>query len=453
MSLLHRFTIFPSITARLIFALTLATSVMWCGAAAWSTYISYHELNEAFDRALQEAGRRLLPLAADDVLGHEADDSRAIQRFIDGREEYLSYQLRDAAGRVVLRAHDAPSAPYGQTVTPGFSTSGNYRLYTETDSTTGLTITVAETSKGRWEAVIGGAWAMLLPLAGLVPLNMLAIWLAVRGAMKPVRRLSTDIAGRSSYNLAALDISDQPRELKPIAEAVAHLLERLRAALDAERAFAANSAHELRTPIAGALAQTQRMIAELGNSKDRRRGREVEANLKRLSSLAEKLMQLSRADAGVGLGDSEIDLVAVADLVVGDCARRLEEPERIHYTKPDGVTLVARMDMDAFAIALRNLIDNAASHGLAGGIIAVTVEPHGVVRIINQGPMIAQDVLPKLKHRFARGETRHAGSGLGLAIVETIMAQTGGKLEIFSPARGRPDGFEARLTLHSPQSP
>ena len=80
--------------------------------------------------------------------------------------------------------------------------------------------------------------------------------------MKPVLRLSRDIAA-AAPNLAPLDISDQPSELRPIAEAVARLVERLRAALDAERAFAANSAHELRTPIAGALARTQRMIAEL----------------------------------------------------------------------------------------------------------------------------------------------------------------------------------------------
>jgi two-component system OmpR family sensor kinase len=129
--------------------------------------------------------------------------------------------------------------------------------------------------------------------------------------MKPVLRLSGDIARRSSDNLAPLDTSDQPGDLRPIAEAVARLVERLRAALDAERAFAANGAHELRTPIAGALARTQRMIAELSDPNDRRRARDVEVTLKRLSGLAEKLMQLSRVDAGVSLGDRDVDLVPV----------------------------------------------------------------------------------------------------------------------------------------------
>jgi two-component system OmpR family sensor kinase len=438
---------FPSITARLIVSLVFGTTLLWLGAAAYSSYVSYHELNETFDGALQEAARRLLPLAADDALGRDHADPRAIRHFHEGRKEYLSYQLRNAAGDILLRAHDAPSAPYDQVATSGFSTVGSYRLFTDTDSATGLTITVAETTKGRWEAVFGGARAMLWPLIGLIPLNVLAIWLAVRGAMKPVKRLSGDIASRSSHNLAPLDISDQPGELRPIAEAVAKLVERLRAALDAERAFAANSAHELRTPIAGALAQTQRMIAELDEPKDRRRARDVETTLKRLAALAEKLMQLSRADAGIGLADQRVDLMPVLDLVVDECAKRLDDPERIRYLKPDGVALVADMDMDAFAMAARNLIDNALKHGAADGAVEVKVEANGVVRVVNDGPAIPHETLARLKQRFARGDTRHAGSGLGLAIVETVMAQTGGKCELFSPAPGRVDGFEARLTL------
>jgi two-component system OmpR family sensor kinase len=436
-----------SMTARLIAGLTLGTTLLWCGAAAYSTYVSYHELNETFDRALQEAARRLLPLAADDVLGHEGRDARAIHHFIEGRKEYFSYQLRDATGRILLRAHDAPLAPFDNIATPGFSTVGNYRLFTNTDAASGLSITVAETTKGRWEEAVDGAEGMLWPLVGLIPLNMLVIWLTVRGAMKPVLRLSGDIASRSGYNLAPLDISDQPGELRPIAEAVARLVERLRAALDNERAFAANSAHELRTPIAGALAQTQRMIAELADPKDRRRARDMEATLKRLSALAEKLMQLARVDAGVGLGDKDADLIAVLDLVIGDCAKRLDDPERIRYVKPNDIALIARLDMDAFAIAVRNLVDNALNHGPSDGTIDVMVEGAGVIRVINGGPVVPQEALAGLKRRFARGQTRYAGSGLGLAIVDAIMKQTGGKLELFSPPPGRDDGFEARLTV------
>jgi two-component system OmpR family sensor kinase len=431
----------------LTLSLVLGTTLLWVVAASYATYASYHELDEAFDGALREAAQRLLPFAEREALGHEHAEPRPMRRFHGGRREYLSFQVRNAAGDVLLRAHDAPSAPYDQVARPGFSTVGNYRLFTDTDTTTGLTITVAETTKGRWEAVFGGARGMLWPLIGLIPLNVLAIWLAVRGAMKPVKRLSGDIASRGSHNLSPLDISDQPGELRPIAEAVAKLVERLRAALDAERAFAANSAHELRTPIAGALAQTQRLIAELSESKDRRRAREVETTLKRLSTLSEKLMQVSRADAGIGLADQPVNLTPVLDFVVSECAKRLDDPGRIRYAKPEGVTLVAAMDMDAFAMAARNLIDNALAHGAAEGPVDVKVEAGGVVRVINDGPAVSAETLARLKQRFARGDTRHAGSGLGLAIVETVMTQADGKCELFSAAPGREDGFEARLTM------
>lgn len=447
---MQRLRIFQSITARLILGLTLATTVLWCTAAAYSIYISSNELEESFDRTLAEAAQHLLPLAADDLAGHEADEGHGGHEFRGRGGQNLGYQIRNSSGRIVLRAYGAPVVPYDESEKPGFRSVGKYRLFAETDPATGLTITVAEAHRDRADAVRGAVLAMLLPLAGLIPLNILAIGLVVRGAMRRVRRLGGEIAARSGRNLAPLDISDQPAELKPVAVAVARLVERLRAALDAERAFAANSAHELRTPIAGALAQTQRLIAELRDPGDRRRVREVEATLKRLATLTEKLMQLARIDAGVGLGTVEVDLVPALDLVVADCARRLEAPERLVYAKASNAPLVARMDMDAFAIAVRNLIDNAAAHGPAGGEIEVRVEAGGVVRVINGGPAIAANVLAGLTQRFARGETPSAGAGIGLAIVETIMERTGGRLELFSPAPGRNDGLEARLTLNVP---
>lgn len=445
---MRRLKIVQSMTARLILWLTLATTLLWCAAAASSIYISSNELKESFDRTLLETARHLLPLAADDLAGHETTERHAGDEFAGRDPEHLGYQIRNSSGRIVLRAHGAPVAPYEESDKPGFRSVGKYRLFAETDPATGLTITVAEAHHDRTEAVQGAALAMLLPLAGLIPLNILAIGLVVRGAMRRVRRLGGEIAARSERNLAPLDISDQPMELRPVAVAVARLVGRLRAALDAERAFAANSAHELRTPIAGALAQTQLLIAEVHDARDRRRVREIEATLKRLAALAEKLMQLARIDAGVGLGTAEADLIPVLDLVVADCMRRLETPERLVYAKAPDARLVAPFDMDAFAIAARNLIDNAAAHGPAGGKIEVRAEACGVVRVINGGPAIPPHALAGLTRRFARGETRSAGAGLGLAIVETIMQRTGGRLDLFSPVPGRADGFEARLTLN-----
>ncbi|HET7412139.1 MAG TPA: HAMP domain-containing sensor histidine kinase [Pararhizobium sp.] len=436
-----------SITTRLILSLTVATTLLWCGGVAYATYASYRELNEAFDAALREIALRLLPLAQDDLIKRDGDDSRAISRLMSHKETHLSYQLRDRTGKVMLRARDAPNIPYVSAASPGFSTFGNYRLYSQTDPSTGLTITVSEPLHNRLEAVQGSIRAMLWPLIALIPLNILAIWLSVRSAMMPVRRLKKDIASRGSENLAPLDVSDQPTELRPIADAVARLIERLAVALEAERAFAANSAHELRTPLAGALAQTQRLIAEMKGGSLRRRAEDIEAVLKRLSRLSDKLIQLSRVDAGIALAGKAVDLKPVFDIVINDAVAGCGRPERIVHNSEDKAPLVARMDPDAFAMALRNLIDNALTHGAQDGKVEILREGSGTIRVLNEGPVVAPEVIGELTKRFARGRTDGAGSGLGLAIVETIMEQSKGRLSLLSPPEGRKTGFEARLDL------
>jgi two-component system, OmpR family, sensor kinase len=438
-----------SITARLIASLTIGVTALWCLGAAFSTYLSSRELAEAFDGELRDSAMRLLPLASDDLSGRESDEALAVQNFVQAGRDMFSFELRDAQGKILLHPHESMAAAFQGDIRPGFASVGAFRLYATTDAPSGMTITVAETTKGRQDALFGAARGMLAPLLAVLPLSVLAIWLAVRSAMRPVARLSGDIAERSAGNLAPLDISDQPSELRPIAGAIATLMERLRQALDAERAFAANSAHELRTPIAGALAQTQRLIAQLEEPDDRRRGRDIEATLKRLAGLAEKLMQISRADAGVGLGGAARDLAPALDLVVADWARALHEPSRLRYAKAPDATLVSRMDIDAFAIAMRNLIENAVKHGSPDAPIEVCVEPGGVVRVVNGCAVVAPDALAKLKFRFMRGPGRSAGSGLGLAIAEAIVGQAGGVLELASPAPGRSDGFEARVTLNT----
>ena len=164
------------------------------------------------------------------------------------------------------------------------------------------------------ESIAALAW----PLLGLLPLIALGIWVAIRLAMRPVERLRRDIESRDGRNLAPLSIEGHPVELAPIAQAVASLIDRLKTAMDAERSFAASSAHELRTPIAGALAQTQQLALELGKAPGHERLKEIELALKSLGQLAEKLLQLSRLEAGFARTDQIVDLMPALNLVVRD---------------------------------------------------------------------------------------------------------------------------------------
>jgi len=457
-----------SIALQLAVWLSAGMLVFWLGATAISTVVLRNELDKAFDETLRQSAFRLLPLANRDVhddsrgrgpiprLGRE--DNRGRERDEDDDRpglprpdqppinvEAITYLVYDQNGTVRLRAEDAPEALPALPAEDGFVFVDGQRAFKSTDRRTGFGILVLETTSARIDALWGAVAGLLWPLAALLPLSAIGIWQAVRLALLPVKRLSRDVALRNSTNLTPLDDSDQPAELAPIAAEIEGLLGRLRAAMEAERTFAASSAHELRTPIAGALAQTQRLARELGEHASAPRLKEIEASLRGLSELSEKLLQLSRLEAGFARSAEAIDLAPVLDLVVRDFQAQSSTGGRVRFSKHADAALAFRINPDAFAIAVRNLIQNALIHGAADGAVFVEAGPGPVVRVRNHGPVVPPETMARLTERFARGATRASGTGLGLAVVSTIMQQTGGALMLTSPPDGWDDGFEAAL--------
>jgi two-component system OmpR family sensor kinase len=278
----------------------------------------------------------------------------------------------------------------------------------------------------------------------LIPVSVLLIRLIVRRTLAPVDDLREAIEEKDGGNMAPVPSGMLPRELRPIARSVNHLLMRLQSAFDAEREFTANSAHELRTPIAGALAQTQMLIAELDGPK-KRRAQQIETSLISLGHTAEKLLQLARAEAGIGGGAGVVDLVPVLQLVVTDFERRDPAAGRLRFHSAKGAVLAGSYSEDAFAIVLRNLIENALLHGNKDEPVDIRLETGGVVRIVNGAAALSPDELAGVRKRFGRGATTSPGSGLGLSIAERLLQQMKVGFEVFSPATGRPDGFEVVL--------
>jgi two-component system OmpR family sensor kinase len=455
-----------SIALQLAVWLSAGMLVFWLGGAMISTTVLRNKLEDAFDETLRQSAIRLLPLANRDVDDDsrlrgpvprlEREDNRGRREHDDDDHppipgepplaiEAFTYLVYDEAGNIRLRAEDAPESLPALPAADGFLSVDGHRAFKSTDRRNGTGILVLETTNARSDALWGAVAGLLWPLAALLPLVGLGIWQAVRLAMRPVERLSRDVALRSGANLSPLDDDDQPAELAPIAREIEGLLGRLRAAMEAERTFAASSAHELRTPIAGALAQTQRLARELGDHASAPRLKEIETSLRGLSELSEKLLQLSRLEAGFARSEVEADLGPVLDLVIRDFAAQSSTTGRVRFQRHEPVQLKQRINPDAFAIAVRNLIQNALIHGAADGTVFVEAGPGAVVRVRNHGPVVAPELMARLTERFARGATRASGTGLGLAVVATIMSQTGGTLRLSSPAEEFGDGFEAVL--------
>lgn len=437
----------PGIRRRLGIGLAVGVLVMWLLATLVAGLVVRDELDEAFDDALAETAQRLLPLAVEDVLDRQGPpQSRTVSALV-GAPEFLTYLVRDDAGHVLLKSRDADPALFTGGPATGFRDTEQHRIFGESAVSGTILLEIAEPLQHRREAALEATAALLSPLPVLIPLSLLGVWWIVRRGLRPVVALRGRIETRGGGDLTPLALDGLPREIGPIAESVNRLMERIRAALEAERSFTANSAHELRTPIAGALAQTQRLITEAPDAEAAEHARRVEASLRHLMRLSEKLMQLARAESGSCRTAEAQDLGPVLALVLDEFRREGGGAPALEFQVESGDPLLAPMDADAFAILLRNLIENALKHGPEGEPVTVELAAGNRVRVINGGPPVPSERLARLTARFERGPTDAPGSGLGLAIAETIVRDAGARLDLLSPAQGREDGFEAVVIL------
>jgi two-component system OmpR family sensor kinase len=357
-------------------------------------------------------------------------------------EEYVTWQLLSADGRLLAHSHGAATVAPRPVPEPGFFDTRTTRTFAEPSADGAYVFLLSEPAAHRGHAIRATLLQLLLPMGLLILGALLLVPVVVRRAMRPVREFEAALVQRGGANLAEIDSLGLPQELSPIRQDVNLLLRRLRQALEAERSFTANAAHELRTPVAAAMAQAQLLTRELPPGEPpQARATAIAEELRRLGRRVEKLLQLGRAEAGVALRLGAVDLLTPLHLLID----QMPERGRIRVEQAGDDGFLVHADLDMLAIALRNLLENALLHGDLASPVTVRLRP-GEVSVRNAGPMVPAARLRDLSTRFVRHSDAR-GSGLGLAIVRTVAEQSGGSLELFSPARGQADGFEAVLRL------
>jgi len=434
-----------SLQARLSISLGLLLTLLWIAAASVTALLLRGEINQVFDSALQETAERLLPLAVHDIVDREDDGVTQRLGALRQRDEYFTYVVRDPTGHILLQSHLADPNIFPPYDGPGFRQTEGFRIYNDDALKGSVRISVAEPMSHRatvfWEVIL----ALGLPLLLVIPIALVAIMLAVRASLAPLRRFRARLSVRGGRDLSPVPLVDLPTEIAPVAATLNGVLARLKAAFEAERSFASHAAHELRTPLAGAIAQAQRLRGETNDPAAATRAADIEATLKRLTRLSERLMQLARAEGGRLRVDTPSDLRMAARIVAQD-AGRAAAPDRLAVALPDA-PVVSDLDPDAFGILLRNLIDNALRHGAEGGLINVVLTPPGLLTVANDGPVVPPEILSRLTTRFERGDAGNEGSGLGLAIVAAISERLGSPLMLRSPRTGSDQGFEVEIAL------
>lgn len=440
-----------SLQGRLGLSLGFGLTVLWLLAATVTSVIVRNEIDEVFDSALRETAERILPLAVTDIVGRE--EQGITQRLAPIREhdEFFTYLVRDAEGRILLQSHAADPALFPPWDGPGFRQTATHRFYGDAALQETIRITVAEPLAHRASVAREIQMGLGLPLLIMLPVALAAIMMAVRFSLDPLRRFRSRLEARSARDLSEVPAHDLPTEIAPLAETLNSLLIKLREAFEAERSFAANAAHELRTPLAGAIAQAQRLWSETEDKAAAQRAIDIEETLKRLTRRTERLMQLARAEGGRLQSDTPYDVRAAMRLVVSDMTR---SPQSSAIALDLPLTpVLSTIDPDALGIVCRNLVENALRHGTGNVEVQVTVTPGGELVVSNAGPVLAPELLAHLTDRFHRDTRKSDGSGLGLTIVAAIAKRTGSRLALASPRTGAQDGFEARFHLPTTTSP
>ncbi|MGU3346026.1 ATP-binding protein [Pseudomonas monsensis] len=432
-----------SLQKRLGLGLTLGMTLLWLGATVGAWLVVQHELNEAFDSALEETAQRILPLAVLEISNREAPRESQHVATLKMHKEYLTYLVRDASGEILMQSHDANPKIFSKQPSEGFSTTEKYRLYSASALRGTVFIEIAEPLGHRREAAREALFALLLPLLALIPISLLGTWLFVRISLRSVLAYRRAVEARGVGDLSPINVARLPAEIDPLADAVNHLLERLRKALEAERSFTANSAHELRTPLAATLAQIQRLRHEAPEGPLQVRAEKIEHSLRELARLSEKLMQLAKAEGGGLLSEAPQDLIPLLAHVVDEWNH--SSGQRIKLQLPSQASVFSAIDPDAFAILLRNLIENALKYGATDQPVEVSLTDQALLRVVNGGPAVPRAVLHRLTERFVRGNNEASGTGLGLAIAKTIVQGVGAHMTLVSPATGRGDGFEVNV--------
>ena len=294
---------------------------------------------------------------------------------------------------------------------------------------------------------------LYIALSGLMLLAvtvLLALW-GIRRGLLPLQEFAGKAAlvSTQSWELSLPEEIRQIEELRPLAESMKTMLDRLHHSFDEQGEFLGNAAHELKTPVAVLKSTLQSLLQLPRTSEEYRTGIEHSLeDLQRLEQLLQWILQLARAEQwarGALRRDLQvIDVTATCEDAV-ERIRRLAECRNttVHLSRNGPVLL--RADPEDLQLIWINLLENAVRYSPEGGWVEVVVSSgeQGAAHVIfeDRGVGIDPAHLPHIFERFYRGDPSRnratGGFGLGLAIVKALVEAYGGSITADStPGKG-----------------
>ncbi|MGI4858941.1 MAG: sensor histidine kinase [Janthinobacterium lividum] len=320
--------------------------------------------------------------------------------------------------------------------------------------------------------------AIMTPLLLLLVAGWLIVWRVVNQQLIPLTTLADTLNRQTHMSLEPVDETLVPAEIRPLTGALNALLERLGIALDAQRKFIADAAHQLRTPLTAVKLHADQAATSTDPRRVATAIQELRSSANRAVRLSNQLLSLARAEPGeqaahfVMVNVSVLAFETGAEWVPRSLARRVDLgfqswPDLAEdATDPDAAAglpapLYVRGNPTLLREVLANLIDNALKYvpphrpkdariTVKVGRVDVAAREYAELIVEDNGPGVDAAVQHELFERFFRGDANPAaegGAGLGLAIVQDIIRLHQGAVR-YEDAPGGGSRFVVRLPLY-----
>jgi two-component system, OmpR family, sensor kinase len=399
-----------SIRGTLLATLLAAVTVVTLAAASFVYRLARQQIDAILDYQLRQLALTL----------------RGAPAGLEGAPQDLDFVVQIWAPDGVRLYSSRPQSGIPEGTELGFATlpspTGDYRVYTR--ELAGLIVEVAQPV--REKLAFAASLRTLAPVLLILPLLAFLVWRAVGRALAPLDQLAEAVGSRTPSALEPLPDSGAPEEALPLVRSLNDLLRRLRAALDAQRAFVADAAHGLRTPLAALSLQLQ--LVERASDPEERAAAlaELKTGLTRATHLVQQLLTLARAEpeampvlAGEPVMLGELVEEAIADHAIVAEAKGVD----LGATGTAREAVVAG-DRTALRTLLANLVENAIRYTPQGGRIDVAAgvaDGRPYLEVVDNGPGIPTADRERVFDRFfRRGSGSTPGSGLGLSIVKAV---------------------------------
>ncbi|CAM3405655.1 ATP-binding protein [Polaromonas hydrogenivorans] len=439
----------------------LAASIILCWVVVLTVLVAYIARGNTgiWDRELKAVGARIFYSIPREIGNDPEKLLRKNATTLQARDEQmmanedLTFQVW-VNQALAVRAPDSPATALRPDFSDGFSTSlveGWYwRVYGMSDSTGKVQVQVGKRQSTLNRDLRRKAFAALGIATVLLALVGALMWYAVRRSLRPVFAIQKAVGARQKFDLTPLPVGILPLELQPLIESFNHLLTQVDQAVEVERRFIGDAAHELRTPMAALQVQAQVALRAKTLAEKDAALVKLLAVAERSARLSEQLLDMARLNAGV-----IVSKPAVADMgeLIVHVSREFDVHAQQHQRQIVLRTSTSHIncDIDEIGILLRNLIDNALRYTQDGGQVRISCAPgihHAAgqvcLEVADDGPGVAQAEHALIFDRFYRAAgSSGRGSGIGLSLVSRIVQLHRATIQTGTGLNGR--GFGVRI--------